>query len=64
MNIGPDVASTQQALLAQVGTQVLAMSIRDARDTAQRFQHLMETADQVVQVVRDASAGQAVNILG
>ncbi len=40
------------------------MSIRDARDTAQRFQHLMETADQVVQVVRDASAGQAVNILG
>ena len=60
----PDNSFAQQALLTQVGTAVLAMSIRDARAMAERFDALMQTAETTVQVVRDQAVGRSVDLLG
>ena len=62
MFVEASVDFSQQTLLHQVSTQVLAMSIRDARATADQFQQLIDTAESAVQTVRDGSLGQAVNL--
>jgi hypothetical protein len=64
MFIEASVEYTQQAFLAQVSTQVLAMSLRDARATAEHFGNLIEKADNLVQTIRDPAIGQTVNLLG
>ena len=65
MNVqAQDISFAQQALLAQVGTAVLAMSIRDARNMADRFQILMETADRTINVISDVSVGHQVDLVG
>jgi hypothetical protein len=62
MNIEASANGYQEALLRQVSTAVLAMSIRDARATGEQFQQLMEKADDTVQVAREAAGGHTVDI--